>query len=247
MSESQLQGKVAVITGGNSGIGLATAKLFREQGARVVVTARSSETFATAKSEFGDFFDVVQVDVTSVDEVQNLSQYVKSRYGEIDIVFANAGVARFLPLQEVTEGFYDSIFNTNVKGLFFTVQKLSPLVRRGGSIILTTSALNTKGVTGATVYGAIRSMARSLARELSEQGVRVNALSPGPVQTPIYDKLEMSQKQREQFEASVTSMTPMRRFAEPQEIAHAALFLASESSSFLLGSELVADGGYSQL
>ena len=247
----RLTNKTAVITGGNSGIGLATAKLYKEQGANVIITARSEDSFAKAKSEYGDQFDVIKADVTKLDEIKQLAAAVREKYGMIDVLFANAGVAYFAPLSEVTNDFFDSQFNTNVKGLLFSIQQFAPLLNKGGSVILTTSGANTKGMPGSSVYAAtkaaVRSMARTLSAELIPQGIRVNALSPGPVETPIFGKTGMSEDEIKGMAEQMQSATPIGRFGQPNEIAQAALFLGSDDSSFVVGSELVADGGFSQI
>jgi NAD(P)-dependent dehydrogenase (short-subunit alcohol dehydrogenase family) len=247
----KLTNKTAVITGGNSGIGLATAKLYQEQGANVIITARSEDSFAKAKSEFGDRFEVIKADVTVLDDIKHLAAKVKDKYSTIDILFANAGIAYFAPLSEVTSDFFDSQFDTNVKGLLFSIQQFVPILNKGGSIILTTSGVNTKGMAGSSVYAAtkaaVRSMARSLSAELIPQGIRVNALSPGPVETPIFGKMGMSEEELKGMAEQMKSVTPIGRFGQADEIASAALFLGSDDSTFVVGSELVVDGGFSQL
>lgn len=249
--EGKLRGKVALITGGNSGIGLATANQFLQEGADVVITASSSSSFEKAKKEVNPKINVIRADVTKLDEIRSLAEAVKDQYGEIDILFANAGIAHFAPLQEVTSDFFDKQFNTNVKGLLFTVQQFSPFIKKGGSVILTTSGVNTKGLPGSSVYAAtkaaVRSMARTLSAELVSLGIRVNALSPGPVETPIYGKMNLSENELKGFANQIQASTPVGRFGSADEIAKAAVFLASDDSSFVLGAELVADGGFSQL
>lgn len=253
MSEykGRLEGKTAVITGGNSGIGLATAKLFKEQGAKVIITARSQSSYDVAKTEYADHFDIIKADVTKLSEIKDMAAAVKKKYGTIDILFANAGVAYFGPLSEVTEEFFDSQFNTNVKGLLFSVQQFVPLLNKGGSVILTTSGVNTKGMVGSSVYSAtkaaVRSFARTLSAELVPQGIRVNALSPGPVDTPIFAKTGMSEEMLKGMSEQIIAGVPLGRFGQAEEMATVALFLGSDDSSFVLGSELVADGGYSQI
>lgn len=250
-TQLKLAGKTAVITGGNSGIGLATAKLFKEQGANVVITARSDESFRTAQKDFGDLFTVVKTDVTNIRDIEVLADTVKKKYGKIDVLFANAGIAHFAPISDVSSDFFDSQFNTNVKGVLFTVKNFARLLNKGGSVILTTSGVNTKGMAGGSVYAAtkaaVRSMARTLSAELVHQGIRVNALSPGPVETPIFSKMGLSDVELKGMAEGIQSSTPIGRFGSPAEIATAALFLASDDSTLVLGAELVADGGFSQL
>ena len=249
--KGKLEGKTAVITGGNSGIGLATAKLYKDQGASVIITASSDSSYAKAQSEYGNDFDIIKTDVSNLEEIKELAAKVKKKYGTIDILFANAGVATFAPLSEVTNDHFDKHFNTNVKGLLFSVQQFVPIINKGGSVILTTSGMNTKGFPGASVYSAtksaVRSIARTLSAELIPQGIRVNALSPGPVETPIFGKMGMSEEEVKGMTEQVQSMTPIGRFGQPDELARAALFLGSDDSSFVMGSELVVDGGLSQL
>lgn len=247
----KLKNKVAVITGGNSGIGLATAQLYKKEGATVIITARSEKSYEKAKNELGSEFDIVKTDVTNLTEIDDLFSHVKEKYGRIDILFANAGIAHFAPISSVTEEFFDSQFNTNVKGLLFTVQKAASILSQGASVILNTSGVNTKGLHSSSVYAAtkaaVRSLARTLSAELVEQGVRVNALSPGPVETPIYQKMGMSEEEITGFSQSIKQTTPIGRFGQAKELANVALFLGSDDSSFVLGSEIVADGGFSQL
>lgn len=247
----KLENKVAVITGGNSGIGLATAKKYQDEGAQVVITASTKSSFERARAEFGQVFDVVQTDVTDVDQISALADHVREKYGRVDVLFANAGIAHFLPVSEVTPEFFDQQFNTNVKGLLFTVQKFMPLLERGASVILTSSGVHSKGLAGSTVYAAtkaaVRSLTRSLAAELIPRGIRVNTVTPGPIETPIYSKMKLSEEQLKGFASEIQNNTPIGRFGAVEEIASVALFLASEDSSYLVGSEVVADGGFSQL
>jgi NAD(P)-dependent dehydrogenase (short-subunit alcohol dehydrogenase family) len=244
---SKLANKVALVTGGNSGIGLATAKLFKEQGAQVIITARSNETYAKAKAEFGSVFDVVQADVSKVNDLDQLFTHIKSKYGKFDVLFANAGVAAFIPTAEVTPEIFDNQFNTNVKGLYFTVAKALPLLNKGSSVVLTASIVASKGFNGSSVYSAtkaaVRNFARSWTAEFPVSDVRFNVLSPGPIDTPIFDKMGLPQ------EAShgLGETTPIKRLGRADEMAKAALFLASDDSSYVVGAELMADGGLGQI
>lgn len=248
---TKLNGQVAVITGGNSGIGLATAKLFKEQGAQVVITARSAETFEKAKKEFSQHFDVVQADVSSLASLDNFYSHIKTKYGKIDVLFANAGVAAFSPTEESDEKFFDAQFDTNVKGLFFTVTKASALLSPGARVVLNASTVSYKGFSGSSVYSAtkaaVRSFARTWAAEWGHRGIRVNVLSPGPIHTPIFGKAGFAGDAFKEFETHMAGSVALKRFGEPEEMAKAALFLASHDSSYITGSDLVADGGYSQL
>ncbi len=247
----KLEGKIAVITGGNSGIGLATAKLFQAEGATVIVTARNQKRLEESRQEVGEGIDIIQADVSKVKEIDNLFQTIGEKYGHIDILFANAGVAFFAPLDIIDERFVDHQFDINFKGVLFSVQKALPFLRKGGSILLNTSVVNSKGMPNTSVYAAtkaaVRSLARTLAAELTPQGIRVNAIAPGPISTPIYDKMGMPQEQLDQFGQQIMSSVPLQRFGSADELARAALFLASEDSSYILGTELVVDGGMTQL
>ncbi len=251
MSEKKLNGKVAVITGGNSGIGLATAKTFLDNGAKVVITARSKDTYAKAKAEFGDNFSVIQTDVSKVEDLDRLYSEVKTKYGKIDILFANAGVALFKPTLEIDPAFFDNQFNTNVRGLFFTVAKALPLMNEGSSVILNASVVSSKGIAGASVYSAtkaaVRSFARSWTAEIPVSKVRFNVLSPGPIETPIYSKMGMAAADVAAFGEHMMGMVPAKRFGTAQEMANVALFLASKDSSYIAGADIMADGGYSQV
>jgi NAD(P)-dependent dehydrogenase (short-subunit alcohol dehydrogenase family) len=240
----KLRGKVAVITGGSTGIGFATAKLFVEEGAYVFITGRRAKELNEAVKAIGTNVTGVQGDVSKLDDLDRLYETVKAK-GRIDIVFANAGIGGFLPLDAVTEEFYDNIFNTNVKGTLFTVQKALPLLNDGGSIILNGSVASVKGTPGFWVYGAskaaIRNFVRAWTVELKDRHIRSNVLSPGPTDTPIVVG------QPADAIARIVSTIPMGRVGEPDEIANAALFLASDDSSFVTGIELFVDGGRAQV
>lgn len=247
----KLQGKIVLVTGGNSGIGLASAKLFKQEGATVIVTARSKETFEKARSELGQLFDVVQADISRLKDIEQLFTHIKNKYGKLDVLFANAGIAQFIPTTEVSEAFFDSHFNTNVKGLYFTVQKALPLLSAGSSVILNASVVSVKGLAGASVYSAtkaaVRSLARSWTAEIPVSQVRFNVLSPGPVETPIYSKLGMSQAELKGFADHMASTVPAKRFGSAEEMAKVALFLASNDSSYIAGADIMADGGFAQV
>ena len=244
----KLNGKVALITGGNSGIGLATARLFKSEGAKVVITARSAETFKSAKAELGNHFDVVQADVSDVRQLTTLFNHIKSTYGGLDVVFANAGVALFKPTAEIDEAFFENQFNTNVKGLYFTVAKALPLLNKGSKVVLNASVVAGKGMAGASVYSAtkaaVRSLARSWTAEIPVENVRFNVLSPGPIETPIYGKMGMPADQVAGFSEHMKSIVPAHRFGTGDEMAKVVLFLASDDSSYIAGSDILADGGF---
>jgi NAD(P)-dependent dehydrogenase (short-subunit alcohol dehydrogenase family) len=248
----KLTGKVAVITGGNSGIGLATAKEFLEQGAQVVISGRDQKTLDAAARELGAEVLVVRADVARLADIDKLFAEVKKKFGRVDVLFVNAGIGRFTALEEMTEEIYDSIIDVNLKGAFFTIQKALPLLVDGASIVLNTSiAAHIGRPIGTSVYSASKaallSLARTLSNELVGRNIRVNAVSPGPVATPIFDRLGIPAEALEQTRQAIASQVPMKRFGRPEEIAKTALFLASSDSSFLLGTEIVADGGMSQL
>jgi NAD(P)-dependent dehydrogenase (short-subunit alcohol dehydrogenase family) len=248
---SKLNNKVALITGGNSGIGLATAKLFKSQGAQVIITARSAETFKKAQVEYGNLFDVVQTDVSRMDELDKLYSHVKSKYGTFDILFANAGVALFKPTTDIDATFFDNQFNTNVKGLYFSVAKALPLLNKNSKVILNASVVSQKGMAGSSVYSAtkaaVRSFARSWTAEIPVADVRFNVLSPGPIETPIYAKLGMPSEQLNAFAEGMKNTVPAKRFGTSEEMANVALFLASDDSSYISGADIVADGGFGQV
>lgn len=239
----RLEGKVAVITGGSSGIGLATAKLFKEEGAKVVIFSRRQHSL----EELGEDTLTVQGDVSSLADLDELYSKVKEKYGRIDVLFANAGIAKYALAEETSEELFDQIMSVNVKGPFFTVSRAIPLLSEGASVIITTSGVRDKAIPAASVYLASKSAARSLVRtlaiELGARKIRVNAVSPGVVMTPIHDKAGVSQDGAEQMLAQI----PMKRFGEANELAQAALFLASDVSSYVHGAELVVDGGLSQV
>lgn len=250
-TETKLKDKVALITGGNSGIGLATAKLFKEQGAQVIVTARSQETFEKAKKEIGGHFDVIKADVSQLSEIDSLYTQIKNKYGRLDILFANAGVALFRPTAETDPTFFDNQFDTNVRGLYFTVQKALPLFAKGSTVVLNSSVVNYKGMPGASVYAAtkaaVRSFARSWTAEIPVEHVRFNVLSPGPIETPIYGKMGMPADAVKAFGEQMKQSVPAHRFGSSEEMAKVALFLASDDSSYICGADISADGGFGQV
>jgi len=244
----KLNGKVALVTGGNSGIGLATAKLLKSEGAKVVITARSPETYKIAKSELGAQFDVVQTDVSDAKQLTALYQHIQVTYGGLDVLFANAGVAMFTPTPEVDEAFFDNQFNTNVRGLYFTVSKALPLLKKGSTVVLNASVVGIKGMAGASVYAAtkaaVRSLARSWTAEIPVEDVRFNVLSPGPIEPPIYGKMGMPAEQVAGFSAHMKSIVPAHRFGSAEEMAKVVLFLSSSDSSYIAGADILADGGF---
>jgi len=248
---ARLSGKVAVITGANSGIGLATAKRFVEEGAHVVITGRRKKELDEAAEQIGKNVTAVQGDVSRFEDLDRLYAEVKARHGHIDILFANAGVGQVAPLGAITEEHFDREFDINVKGLLFSVQKALPLLKDGGSIILNSYIAGRKGIEGFSVYNAskaaVRSFARSWTSDLKGRKIRVNAISPGPIETPIFGKMGLSQEQVGEFATSIISQLPLGRLGQSEEIAAAAVFLASDESSYITGVDLCVDGGMAQV
>lgn len=247
----KLEGKVAVITGGNSGMGLATAKLFVQEGAYVYITGRRQAELDAAVKEIGRNVTAVQGDVARLADLDRLYALVKEKHGKVDVVFANAGAGEFVPIDQVTEVHVDRLFNINVKGLLFTVQKALPLMPDGGSIILNGSIAGYTGSPAFSVYSAtkaaVRSFARSWTSDLKDRKIRVNTLSPGPVDTPIFDTVAPTKDQVGQLKAGFAAQVPLGRMGRPEEIATVALFLASDDSSFVTGIDLSVDGGMAQV
>src|SRR5215216_3728385 len=247
----KLEGRIAVITGGNSGIGLATAQRFVSDGAYVFITGRRQSELDEAVKQIGTNVSGVQGDVSNLADLDRLYAAVKKRKGRIDILFANAGVGELAPLEAITEAHFDKTFGINVKGLLFTVQKALPLFHDGGSIILNASIAASKGLEGISVYSATKAAIRSFARtwtvELKHRKIRVNAVSPGMIDTPGLNGLAQSQEQIEQFKTSFVSTVPLGRMGSPDEVAKVASFLASDESSFITGIELFVDGGAAQI
>jgi NAD(P)-dependent dehydrogenase (short-subunit alcohol dehydrogenase family) len=247
----KLQDKVALITGGNSGIGFATARRFLDEGAEVVVTGRRAEAVEAAVKELGPGATGLVADAGNSEDAERLVAEVKRRHGRIDVLFLNAGVALFAHLGEQSEANFDEMFRTNVRGPYFTVQKALPLLRRGASVLFNTSVAGVKGVPSMSAYAAtkaaLRSVVRTLAAELAPSGIRVNAVSPGPIETPIFGKSGLEQKQAEEMGRQIVSQVPLGRLGQPEEIAAVAAFLASDEASFLTGTEITADGGLAQV
>jgi len=246
----QYDGKRVVITGGTSGMGLATAKLLVDQGARVLVTGRTKKAIDAAREALGENGIVVSSDATVLADIDALAARVASELGGVDFLFLNAGYGKFSPFEHMSEAVYDEMFNINMKGPYFAAQKLAPLMPSGSAIVLTTSVANVKGVPTLSAYGAakaaLRSLARSLAVELMPRGIRVNVISPGPIQTQIMDRSGLPKEQIDQFQNQMVESNPMKRWGRPEEIAKAAAFLAFEAT-FTNGHELPVDGGMSQL
>jgi NAD(P)-dependent dehydrogenase (short-subunit alcohol dehydrogenase family) len=246
----QYQGKKVVIIGGTSGMGLATAKMLLDGGARVVVTGRSKEGLESSQKELGNDAIVVSSDARSLTDLDALASRVKAEFDTVDLLFVNAGFSIRAPLESITEAIYDEMFNLNAKGPLFAVQKFAPLINRGGSVVLTTSIANVKGMAGNATYGAakaaLRSFARTLAAELVPREIRVNAVTPGPIDTPIIGKAFPEKDVAAQVTREMREANPMKRFGTSEEIAKAVLFLAFDAT-FTTGAELPVDGGWSQL
>lgn len=248
-----LKGKVAVVTGGNSGIGLAAAKRLQEEGARVAISGRSRQTLDEAVRSAGNGMFAVQADVVKLEDIERLYQTVVQKLGRIDVLFVNAGVGKFVPITETSESLYDEIFDTDMKGAYFSVQKALPYMNDGGSIILNASVADRKGLPGTTVYSAakagLRSLARTTAAELVPRGIRVNVVSPGPIETPIFDRATtgVPQEEREQIKRQLVDAVPMKRLGRPEEVAGVVAFLASSDASYITGEEINVDGGMGEI
>ena len=247
----KLEGKIALITGGNSGIGLATAKQFVNEGAYVFITGRRDPELAAAVKEIERSVTGVQGDVSNLGDLDRLFAQIRREKGKLDIVFANAGIAKYAPFGSITEDLYDSIFDINVRGLLFMVQKALPLLPDGTSIILNASIVASKGLSSNSVYSATKAAVRSFARtwttDLKDRRIRVNAVSPGSIDTPGLNELLGSSETGQQRLKMVSNTVPLGRLGKPDEIAKAVLFLASDDSSFITGTELFVDGGFAQV
>ncbi len=250
MSE-KLQGKIALVTGGSSGIGLATAQRFAKEGAYVYITGRRQPELDEAVKTIGQRVTAVRADASSLTDLDRLYEQIKQEQGRLDVLFANAGGGSFAPIGSITEEQYDQTFNTNVKGLLFTVQKALPLMPDGGSIILNASIVSVKGMAAFSVYSAtkaaVRSFARSWTTDLKDRKIRVNAISPAPIETPGLAGLAQTDDQRQGLYDQLASTVPLGRLGQPDEIAKAAVFLASDDASFITGIELFVDGGAVQV
>jgi NAD(P)-dependent dehydrogenase (short-subunit alcohol dehydrogenase family) len=247
----RLEGKVAVVTGGNSGIGLATAQRFLEEGAKVAISGRNQKTLEDAAKLLGDGVLVLQADTASLKETEKFLAAVEKKLGKIDVLFVNAGVAKFAPISETSEGLFDEQFDINIKGAYFTIQKALPHLNDGASIILNTSVVSSTGVAGASAYSAtkaaLRSVARTAAAELVGRGIRVNAVAPGPIVTPIFGRTGLTQEAMDSFSKELIETVPMKRFGQPEEVAGTVAFLASKDASYITGVEINVDGGIGQI
>jgi len=248
---NRLDGKVAVVTGGNSGIGLASAKRLHAEGARVVITGRDPRTLDAAVSSIGAGTVALQSDVSKVDDIERLFSVVESKLGKIDVLFANAGIAKFAPYSASQATLFDELFATNVKGVYFTLQKAIPHLNNGASVILNTSVVASKGGENLGIYAAtkaaVRSFARTAASELKQRNIRVNAVAPGPIATPIFGRSGLTEEQVDGYKAGISARVPLGRIGRPEEIASAVAFLASDDASYITGVELNVDGGMANL
>jgi NAD(P)-dependent dehydrogenase (short-subunit alcohol dehydrogenase family) len=246
----RFEGKTVVVTGGNSGIGLATAKLFREQGAKVAISGRDQKTLDEAVKTIGEGTLAVKADVSKLADIDRFFAQVAAKFGKIDVVFANAGIAKFAPVGDSSEQMFDEIFDINVKGLYFTLQKALPYLNDGAAIVLNSSVVNSKGNTTTSVYSskaAVRSLASTFAAELVGRSIRVNVFSSGPIVTPIFGRTGLPEAVLNEFADYVKSQVPMKRFGTAEEVGHAVLFLASSEASYITGVDLNVDGGLGQV
>ena len=248
----RFENKVVVVSGGNSGIGLASVKAFLNEGAKVVFSGRRQEALDQVASELSGDFKAVLADQSKPDDNKHLINEAVSAYGKIDVLFANAGVAQFAPADQISEAFFDNQFDINIKGPAFLVKEAIPNLMDGASIVFNTSIVHQKGFEGASIYsatkGALRAYARVLTTELAPRGIRVNSIAPGPIGTPIYEKMDgITEEQMQEMGAGFAQGVPLKRFGEPQEVAESVLFLSSAEASYVNGIELEVDGGLSQI
>jgi len=247
----RLENKTAVITGGTTGIGFEIAKSYIEEGASVLITGRTQKKVDQSVSELGKKATGLAADAVKLSDLDRLASKAKSIFGLVDILIANAGIGIFAPLSEIDEASYDQLFDLNVKGVFFTVQKILPLMKKGGAIILTSSCVHDKGVPTGSIYAtskaAVRAFSRNMAAELGEKGIRVNSLSPGLIPTQFFKNSNLGEVSYADFEKLAVEQAPLRRPGTPREIANAAIFLGSDESSYVTGADLVIDGGWSNV
>ncbi len=251
MSTNRFEGKVAVVTGGNSGIGLAAAKAYAREGAKVAITGRDEKTLQAAARAIGPGTLALHADATKVAELERAFKTIGEKFGKIDALFVNAGGGNFVPFERVTEAFFDEIFDVNVKGLYFTIQKALPWLAKGSAVLLTSSINAHIAMPNSSVYGASKAallnLAQTLSAELVGRGIRVNVVSPGPIQTPIFGRMGLPAEVIQQLQDRLGSQIPVKRWGRPEDIAAAALYLTAPESAFVVGTELVVDGGTSTL
>jgi len=246
----KLQNRIAVITGGNSGIGLATAYELKQQGARVIIIGRKPDAVASAAREIGGDTLGLVADVSRVADIERVFQTIREKVGHIDILFANAGIAKFAPLAESTEALFDEMTDANFKGAYFTVKYALPLLSEGASVVFTSTAASHFGMSGASIYAAgkaaLNNLAKTLAIELASRKIRVNVVSPGPIATPIFGKMGLAEEAVKEIGGAILAQVPLGRFGEASEIAKGVAYLASPDASFVTGTELLIDGGMAQ-
>ena len=251
MNGQRFKSKVAVVTGGNSGIGLGVAKAYAKEGAQVAITGRNQNTLNLAATEVGDGTLAIRADAGKVTEIEAAMKKINERFGRIDALFVNAGIGKFVPFEQVTEQFFDETVNINLKGVFFTVQKALSLMSKGSAIVLNASINAHLGMPGTTVYGATKAavvnLAKTLSADLLEKGIRVNAISPGPITSALLARDGITQEKLRETNDWIQSQVPIKRFGTPEEIAAAVLYLTAPESAFVLGAELIIDGGMATL
>jgi NAD(P)-dependent dehydrogenase (short-subunit alcohol dehydrogenase family) len=247
----KLENRIALITGGTTGIGLATAKRFAAEGARVIVTGRNPETLEAARRELGDRAEVIESDAGDEKDIARLFEGLARTHGRLDVLFLNAGIARFAPLADASVKDFDAMWTVNVRGPWLALKHALPLLAEGATVLVNTSVVNQKGLAGAAAYAAtkagLRAVVRGAATELAARKIRVNAISPGPIETPIFGKLGLSKNAADDFLKDAASHIPLQRIGNVDEIAGTAVFLASEDASFITGSEIAVDGGFAQV
>ncbi len=247
----RFQDQVVLITGGTTGIGQATARRFHDEGAEVLVTGRNPETLKVARSELKGAATVIESDAADPKAIAALFQHIKAEHQRLDVLFLNAGIAQFAPLDQAPESQFDAMFAVNVKGPWLALKHALPLLNKGSSVIVNTSVVGQKGMASSSLYAATKAALRAFARaamtELSERGIRINAVSPGPIETPIYGKLGFPDEALKSFASSIESKVPLGRFGRPDELAAAVTFLASRDASYVQGVELNVDGGFAEV
>lgn len=247
----QFQGQIALITGGTTGIGFATAKALITEGAQVIVTGRNPKSLAHAKAELGPRAEVIASDAADEVEVKRLFARIREQFGRLDVVFLNAGIAKFGAIPEASLAEFDEMWRINIRGPWLALREALPLLGEGGSIVVNTSVVDVKGMAGTSAYSAtkaaLRSLVRTAAAELAPRKIRINAVSPGPIETPIFEKSGLGPQEVAGFLANVTPQVPLGRIGRAEEVAAATLFLASKGASFITGSELAVDGGLAQI